>query len=590
MVRAVKAGSKGAEKGAGARGRAVSALLCCLAANVWAQSVPSPEAAALEGLRRQEERSRTQQEGLQPKTDVLKPPSAHASSPDDLPVEDPCLVVRELRFEGKDSEHFSWLAGSAQPYLNRCLGVQGLARIAALLDKKLVEGGFATTRVSFPAQNLQPGTLRVHIHVGRISAIRMVDHPAGQVQPAWGTWKNAFPVSTGDILNIRDLEQGVEQMKRLPSQSVTTQLEPGAEPDTSVLVIQRRPGTWSERLRGGVTLDNSGGGSLGRAQFSGHLTLDNPLGLNDVLSASLSSNAEHPSRTHRSQSLGVSYSIPAGYSTLSLSASHTRFAQYVQGTTVRFLSSGSSQTAEARLHRTVWRSSSSKLGVYGAISLRRAESFLDDVELIVQRRRTTSSEVGVSFKRLLQDGWLEFDLGHRRGVPWDAQEDLVTAADGGPTLRPRLWLFSAGYAKGFDIGDGALRLQYIGTLRAQYTPNATLSVDQMAIGGRHSVRGFDGDSVLIAENGWQLRNEWATPVQLHSSLRDTALFLGADVGRVWGPSDINLLGRKLAGATVGVRGRLADVQFQLSLATPLSRPQGFRTQHVSVYASVSHAF
>lgn len=568
----------------------MTVLLGCLAAYGWAQPAPGPEAAALEGLRRQEERSREQQREIQPKADVLKPAAARPASPDDLPVEEPCFVVRELRVEGKDWERLSWLADSAQPYLNRCLGVQGLARIAALLDKNLVERGLVTTRVSLPAQNLQQGVLRVNVHVGRVAGIRMVDVPAGPIQPAWGTWKNAFPVSEGDIVNIRDLEQGVEQMKRLPSQSVTTQLEPGAEPDTSVLVIQRRAGTWRERLRGGITLDNSGGRSLGRAQFSGSFAVDNPLGLNDVASASISTNAEHPSRTHRSQSLGVSYSVPWGYNTFSLSASHSRFAQYVQGTTVRFLSSGSSQAGEARLHRVVWRSSSSKLGVYGAVSLRRAESFLDDVELIVQRRRTANAEAGLSFKHLLQDGWIDFDLAHRRGLGWNAQEDLVTAAAGGATLRPRLWLLSAGYAKAFHMADRALSVQYSGTLRAQYTPDPTLSIDQMAIGGRHTVRGFDGDSVLIAENGWQLRNEWATPVRLHARLRDTALFVGVDVGKVWGPSDINLAGRKLAGVTVGVRGRLTDTRFQLSLAAPLSRPEGFRTQRVSVYASVSHAF
>lgn len=93
-----------------------------------------------------------------------------------------------------------------------------------------------------------------------------------------------------------------------------------------------------------------------------------------------------------------------------MSASHSRFAQFVQGTTVRFLSSGNSQTAEARLQRTIWRSSSARLGVYGAMSLRRAESFLDDVEVIVQRRRTSTAETGINYKQLLQNGSSEHSI------------------------------------------------------------------------------------------------------------------------------------------------------------------------------------
>ena len=34
-------------------------------------------------------------------------------------------------------------------------------------------------------------------------------------------WKNAFPIKKGDILNIRRLEQGIEQMKRVSSSDVS---------------------------------------------------------------------------------------------------------------------------------------------------------------------------------------------------------------------------------------------------------------------------------------------------------------------------------------------------------------------------------
>ena len=39
-------------------------------------------------------------------------------------------------------------------------------------------------------------------------------------------WKNAFPIKEGDILNIRRLEQGLEQMKRVSSSDVSMKLLP----------------------------------------------------------------------------------------------------------------------------------------------------------------------------------------------------------------------------------------------------------------------------------------------------------------------------------------------------------------------------
>ena len=39
-------------------------------------------------------------------------------------------------------------------------------------------------------------------------------------------WRNAFPIKEGDILNIRRLEQGLEQMKRVSSLDVSMKLLP----------------------------------------------------------------------------------------------------------------------------------------------------------------------------------------------------------------------------------------------------------------------------------------------------------------------------------------------------------------------------
>src|SRR5690606_20884559 len=98
----------------------------------------------------------------------------------------------------------------------------------------------------------------------------------------------------------------------------------------------------------------------------------NPLGLNDIVTLSGNTNAELTRSDHRSQSAGVSYSVPFGYHSLTLSASRSRFAQQVQGTTVSFLSSGRSSNLNARWDATVWRSASAKLGLFAGIGTRRA--------------------------------------------------------------------------------------------------------------------------------------------------------------------------------------------------------------------------
>jgi hemolysin activation/secretion protein len=190
--------------------------------SVHAQS--APEQAAEEGLRRLEERQREQQRALQPQADVLRPAPAAAATAS-IPDETPCFVIDEIALAGPDRMRFAWLTDSAQPFVNRCLGVQGLRQVVATLDAKLIELGYVTTRVSLPAQNLSSGKLQLQLHVGRVGEVRMVGAGSPSTQDtAWGTWRNAFLLRQGHVLNARDLEQGVEQMKRLPSQRVTITL------------------------------------------------------------------------------------------------------------------------------------------------------------------------------------------------------------------------------------------------------------------------------------------------------------------------------------------------------------------------------
>jgi hemolysin activation/secretion protein len=547
-----------------------------------------------EGLRRQAERERHLQQAEAPQASSLRPAVRAALLPE-LPDEQPCFVIHEVVLLGPGAGRFGWLGTSVAPLLGRCIGVQGLGRITAFLDAQLLEQGYVTSRVSLGPQNVATGRLELRLHAGRIERVEMVDAdaPDRAADTRWGTWRNAFPTREGALLDARDLEQGVEQMKRLPSQSVTSTLAPGVAPDTTVVTIERHAGGWSERLRGGVVLDNGGSPALGRTQAALNVALDNPLGLNDLLALSANSNAEHPDGDHRSQGWGLQYSLPLGYSTLSASAGHSRFAQTVHLPTLPHLSSGRADTAELRLQHVAWRTASSKTGLYAALSTRRSSSFLDDTELLSQRRRTTFWDTGLSFRQLYAgNASLELELGHRHGVSWlQAQDDLPRDPHdpaGIPTLRPRLWTLNAGVSWPLQQAGGR-PLLYSATLRAQATHDRMLSIDQMAIGGRYSVRGFDGDSVLIAENGWVLRNELSAALPPLEGV-DGSLYLGLDAGRVWGASDPGLPGHRLAGTALGLRTRFKALQFDIALATPLAKPQGFSTARWNLYASASQAF
>ncbi|MHA4875143.1 POTRA domain-containing protein, partial [Enterococcus faecium] len=82
--------------------------------------------------------------------------------------------------------------------------------------------GYITSRAFLPEQDLASGILTLGILEGRVENI-VID---GKPDPMTLT---LFPNLAGEILNLRDLEQGVEQLSRLRSLSYRLDIQPGRQ-------------------------------------------------------------------------------------------------------------------------------------------------------------------------------------------------------------------------------------------------------------------------------------------------------------------------------------------------------------------------
>lgn len=134
-----------------------------------------------------------------------------------LPKEKVSFLIRKIEIECANKKYkasFNWTNQVLKQYEHHRIGVEGINILAKLLSESIIDKGYVTSRVVIPEQDLSLGTLKFIIIPGTIHDIRFA-------QDTWGTWRNAFPAGPGKLLNIRDLEQGLEQMKRVPNQDVT---------------------------------------------------------------------------------------------------------------------------------------------------------------------------------------------------------------------------------------------------------------------------------------------------------------------------------------------------------------------------------
>ena len=540
-----------------------------------------------EGLRRETRRVREAAE--RDTRDALQAGGSRTVAVD-IPEEGVCHVLTRVHFDTGavdtgpvERARLRWLQHAVAPWLQRCVGVRGLEKLIHVLNAALLAEGLATSRVVLPPQNLSGGTLRIKVHWGRIGA---VESEPGLV------WQNAFPMAVGQVLDVHDLDQGIEQMNRLHSRTVAVHVQAGEEPDASVIRIRSQ--TAGNRLRGNLTLDNSGVPAIGRTQLRGGFVLDNAVGVNDVLGVQVNTHVEGRARDRRSQSIGLSYSVPRGNDLFSLNAYATRFAQRVQLSDWSVVSAARSHGAELRWERAVSRNQSSVWRVHGGLSLRRSRGFIDDVEIGVHRRRNTFAFLGVSHRRVFSRASLDVALEARKGVGWlGAEADAGRHSHGGMTFRPWVWMASAN----LTVPRVVSTVSWRSSLRVQYAGQKMLSLDQFSLGGRSTVRGFDGARALAGESGLAWRNEWGWSIGgLPGSANATPMtaYVALDAGKVWGRSSSVALAHGssawLAGAALGVRSRWRAVVVDLAVAAPIARPAGFETARLSPYVSVSSIF
>jgi hemolysin activation/secretion protein len=242
---------------------------------------PDGATPGIEIQRRQEQQTDIQRSRSIERPNVFTPTETTSSPPggDLFPEETPCFRIQ--RIDWQDVTPPDWLAERAQAAVGRCIGGHGLQALQNDLIAQLINRGYATSRVLVPEQALASGTLAMRYFRGVISQVQ------SNGMPGW--WRMALPSGPGNEVDQRDLDQAMENIRRLVGQSdASIDLVPGAQPGESDVVMH--PGT-GNRLHGYVGGDNGGVDDTGKYQINAGLTLDSPFFLYDQLTASWNSNA-----------------------------------------------------------------------------------------------------------------------------------------------------------------------------------------------------------------------------------------------------------------------------------------------------------
>ncbi|MDY9850226.1 ShlB/FhaC/HecB family hemolysin secretion/activation protein, partial [Escherichia coli] len=391
-------------------------------------------------------------------------------------TEGPCFTVSSIVVSGATRLTSAETDRLVAPWVNQCLNITGLTAVTDAVTDGYIRRGYITSRAFLTEQDLSGGVLHITVMEGRLQQIRAegADLPAR-------TLKMVFPGMEGKVLNLRDIEQGMEQINRLRTEPVQIEISPGDREGWSVVTLTALP-EWP--VTGSVGIDNSGQKNTGTGQLNGVLSFNNPLGLADNWFVSGGRSSDF-SVSHDARNFAAGVSLPYGYTLVDYTYSWSDYLSTIDNRGWRWRSTGDLQTHRLGLSHVLFRNGDMKTALTGGLQHRIIHNYLDDVLLQGSSRKLTSFSVGLNHTHKFLGGVGTLNPVFTRGMPWFGAESDHGKRGDLPVNQFRKWSVSASFQR--PVTD---RVWWLTSAYAQWSPDRLHGVEQLSLGGESSVRGF----------------------------------------------------------------------------------------------------
>lgn len=490
-----------------------------------------------------------------------------------------CRDVSEIVLTGVTLLPKSKAEELTSPYRGKCLSVGDIEKLLSEILKAYIDRGYITVRPYVKAQDLSRGVLEILIVEGSVEKIRLEDGGKGSINLT-----TAFPFVEGKTLNLRDIEQGLDQVNRLASNGATMQIVPGTEAGDSAITIINNP---TSPLGGSISMDNQGSDSTGKAQLGATINLDHPLGLNDFVTYTHRESIFENRDNKLTKMDSVFYSAPFGYALFSFSYNHSEYVTAIETTGAEMHATGTNGSYNGRLDLVVYRDQSQKLTTSTAFTFKSAKNYLDGNYLEVSSRDLSIFDFDLNWNGRLVGSIINLGAGYSKGLAvLDALEDRFDTPDYAPHAQGSKIRYCAGVMYPFTVAS--LYSSFSSQVVGQYAIKPLYGSEYISIGSYSSVRGFNKSS-HSGDRGYYIRNEGTVTIP-DVLIKGTSLkpFVGLDAGRIEKFNSTEAA--TLMGCAAGIRYGGKSFNGELALSHPLLVPANLERESTLFHASLALTF
>lgn len=420
------------------------------------------------------------------------------------PEQEQCLPVKRISVKGLNLISRSQRTKIYKNYPKGCITAAKLNQLVNVISQLFLESGYINVSLT---QQREGDLLTWQVNVATISTVE---------NKTTLRTANLLPAANGKPMNIKDLDQALDQANRLKGRTVTADVYPKKDNTVALTLVEEK----HKSIYGNLSADNKGSDSTGREQFRANIVADNPLGIADQFS--LYTNSTLPDGDRYSRGATAFYSVPYGYWTFSGSAGIYTYKTQAQLVNNTVELTGKTKRFTARAERVVSRGSRHITSAYGTIDRTGVDSRLLDSRIEVQSPTVTALTLGVNHTHLFNQSVLSADASIRQGsseLQLDAGKDKTDF---------RIFNTTFHWQQLLPIKGRQVSLQH--HISAQYSDDDVPDVEEMSVTGTYAVRGFR-NSGISGDSGFYLRETVTTGMTVGSYQLQP--YLGIDVGRAW---------------------------------------------------------
>jgi hemolysin activation/secretion protein len=462
--------------------------------------------------------------GAPPEAPVELPPEVPLPEEEAVPPEEEKapygvrVFVKEIRLTGNTVFSTGELKEITAPYEDRVVTSSELEDLRVALTRYYIQHGYINSGAVIPDQKVVDGIINMLIVEGRLTEIEV----AGNRFLNSDYIKDRLELGAGPPLNVEDLQERIQIMLESPViETMKSELRPGDRPGEANLttIVEEGP-----RFQFIPVIDNRLSPSLGDVRALPQVYLYNLTGRGDVLNGAV----------------GVGEGLTDAYATWAVPVNAhdttlTLLADYVdseveKGPFQDLDIENKTRTFGFRLSHPFYRTPSQKFSMALGLDLRKSESKLLGEEFAFTPGVPSDGEVKATIIRFSQD-WS--NRGPKQVLAARSQFsigidafDATTNSGDLPSGKFFAWLGQFQWARllGEDWG------QLIYRLNTQLTNDELFTMEQYAVGGALSVRGYR-ENQLVRDYGFDTSLEYRYPLLKDASGRTTlALAPFADAG------------------------------------------------------------